>query len=222
MRHHPLLVELHAQNVPMVLVNRRVDGLNVPSVVADDERGIQNLVAHLAGLGHTRIAQLAGPNDTSTGLVRERAFQAAVREAHLAEDRALTVRCKQWSVEAGADATHELLASGLEFTALVGGNDLLALGALGVLAGAGLSCPHDISVTGFNDMPFLDLLSPGLTTVRVPHYDIGAEAARLFLECLDEPARVPRSVVLPTELVVRSSTATVAAGQSQGLLGDPV
>ncbi len=211
MRHHPLLVELRAQNVPIVLVNRRVDGLNVPSVVGDDERGMQDVVAHLTALGHTRIAHLAGPSDTSTALVRERAFHAAVREARLPDDGSLTVRCDRWSAEAGAEATRKLLGSGTDFTAVVGGNDLIALGCLDVLSDAGLSCPDDVSVTGFNDMPFLDRLSPGLTTVRVPHFDIGAEAARMFLECLREPARVPRSVVLPASLVIRASTAEPSA-----------
>jgi LacI family transcriptional regulator len=62
-------------------------------------------------------------------------------------------------------------------------------------------------VVGFNDMPFLDKLRPPLTTVRVPHYAIGAEAARMLVETIDEPNRHPRSLLLPLSLVVRQSTA---------------
>src|SRR5689334_3101660 len=77
-REHPLLVRLHEAGVKMVLVNRRVDGLELPSVTADDNAGVQMAVSHLAGLGHTRIAHLAGPQGTSTGVARARAFRHAI------------------------------------------------------------------------------------------------------------------------------------------------
>jgi LacI family transcriptional regulator len=102
---------------------------------------------------------------------------------------------------------NQLLDSGVEFTAVLAGNDLLALGCYDALAGHGLSCPNDVSVVGFNDMPFVDKFAPPLTTVRIPHYEIGAAAARLLLEELREPGRYPRSVVLPLTLSVRDSTA---------------
>jgi LacI family transcriptional regulator len=92
-------------------------------------------------------------------------------------------------------------------TAVVAGNDLIALGCYDVFAERGLSCPDDVSVVGFNDMPFLDKLGPPLTSVRVPHHDIGAEAARMLLGCVEDPARSPRSLLLPATLVRRGSTA---------------
>ena len=94
-----------------------------------------------------------------------------------------------------------------QFTAIVAGNDLIALGCYDVFAERGISCPDDVSVVGFNDMPFLDKLRPPLTTVSVPHYAIGAEAARMLIETIDEPDRHPRSLMLPLSLVVRQSTA---------------
>ncbi len=87
------------------------------------------------------------------------------------------------------------------------GNDLLALGCYDVMAEAGLRCPEDISVVGFNDIPFLDKLRPPLTTVAVPHQEIGAEAARLLLDAITDESRPARSVLLPLHLVVRGSTA---------------
>jgi LacI family transcriptional regulator len=86
-------------------------------------------------------------------------------------------------------------------------NDLIALGALTTLGAHGLRCPDDLSMIGFNDMPFLEYMDPPLTTVRVPHYDLGSEAARLLLERLAEPDAEVRSVRLPARLVVRRSTA---------------
>ena len=90
-------------------------------------------------------------------------------------------------------------------------NDLLALGCYDVFAERGLSCPGDVSVVGFNEMPFLDKMRPPLTTVSIPHYEIGFEAGRLLLDSIDEPHRHPRSILLPASLVVRQSTGPPAA-----------
>ena len=117
--------------------------------------------------------------------------------------------CKEWSQAAGAEGAGRLLDSGAEFTAVLAGNDLLALGCYDALAQRNLRCPQDVSVVGFNDIPFIDRVSPALTSVRIPQYDIGAEAARLLLEELREPGRHPRSIILPLKLCVRGSTATV-------------
>ncbi len=204
---HPLLHQLHDQGVRMVLVNRRADGLDVPCVSADDATGVSLAVKHLAELGHRRIAHLAGPQATSTGVIRSRAFRTAVVDHELDEDPSLVVACNYWSEDEGAKALRKLLDSGTDFTAVVAGNDLIALGCYDVFAERAISCPDDISVVGFNDMPFLDKLRPPLTTVAVPHQQIGVEAARMLLELIDEPERPSRSVLLPLSLAVRGSTA---------------
>ena len=209
-REHPLLARLHRQGVRMVLVNRRVDGLDLPSVTADDDAGIGMAVTHLAELGHRRIAHLAGPQMTSTGVVRARAFRHAIRDHGLDDDPSLTVECGYWSEAEGAAALRRLLDSGADFTAVVAGNDLIALGCYDVFAERGLTCPGDISVVGFNEMPFLDKMNPPLTTVAIPHYEIGSEAARLLLDTIEEPDRHPRSVLLGPSLTVRNSTAPPA------------
>jgi LacI family transcriptional regulator len=205
-RTHPLLVRLHQQGVRMVLVNRRVDELDLPTVTADDDAGVAMAVSHLAALGHTRIAHLAGPMDTSTGVVRARAFRHAIRDHGLADDPALIVEAGYWSEAEGATALRTLLERDIRFTAVVAGNDLIALGCYDVFAELGIRCPGDISVVGFNDMPFLDKMNPPLTTVRIPQYEIGGEAARLLLDTIDDPERHARSVLLPPSLVVRAST----------------
>jgi LacI family transcriptional regulator len=94
---------------------------------------------------------------------------------------------------------------------VVAGNDLIALGCYDVFAERGIDCPGEMSVVGFNDMPFLDKLAPPLTTVAIPHQQIGAEAARLLLDAISEPDRPARSVLLPLTLVVRGSTAPPAS-----------
>ncbi|MDF1604240.1 LacI family DNA-binding transcriptional regulator [Nocardioides sp. YIM 152315] len=204
---HPLLGQLRREGVLMVMVNRRPESVDVPSITPDDATGIELAVRHLVELGHRRIAHLAGPLNTSTGLVRARAFRSAVRDLGLEDDPALVAHCDYWSEDAGAAALRALLDSGTEFTAVVAGNDLIALGCYDVFAERDIDCPRDVSVVGFNDMPFLDKLRPPLTTVSVPHQQIGGEAARLLLDAIADPTRPSRSVLLPLTLVVRGSTA---------------
>jgi len=204
---HPLLDQLHAQGTRMVLVNRRTEGLSVPSVAPDDTTGIELAMAHLAGLGHRRVLHLAGPPSTSTGRLRARAYQNCVRSLGLVEDPRLLRVCDHWKEADGAAAMRRVMDEGVEFTAVVAGNDLIALGCYDVFAERGIRCPADISVVGFNDMPFVDKLQPPLTTVAIPHYEVGAEAGRLLLGAIEAPARVPRSNLLPPTLAVRGSTA---------------
>lgn len=204
---HPLLDQLVAEGLALVLVNRRHARPDIPSVTADDAAGVEMAVRHLVGLGHRRIAHIAGPQNTSTGQTRLRAFHQALRDNGLEDDPALVVSCPSWTEIEGATALHGLMGSGAEFTAVLAGNDLLALGCLDALAEIGARCPQDMSIVGFNDMPFVDKVSPPLTTVRIPHYSLGAEAAQMLLERLGEPGRQARSVLLPLTLVERQSTA---------------
>jgi LacI family transcriptional regulator len=203
---HPLVDKLAAGDLPVVLVNRRREGLTLPSVIPDDAAGIRLAVAHLAQLGHRRIAHIAGPQDTSTGTARLHAFRAAVREHGLARDQALVTVCGSWSEAEGARALRGLLTGGERFTAVLAGNDMLALGCYDVLAERGIACPAGLSVVGFNDMPFVDKLRPALTTVHIPQYDLGAEAARLLLDQMTNFRREERAVLMPVELAVREST----------------
>jgi len=211
---HPLLDDLHEQGMPMVLINRRLSSNEVPSVTPDDATGAAMAVEHLVSLGHRRIAHIAGPQDTSTGLVRSRGYRDALREHGLEDDAELVRTCAYWTEAEGARALRELLDADVSFTAVLAGNDLLALGCYDVLEERGLRCPDDLSVMGFNDMPFIDKLRPPLTSVRVPHYEVGAEAARMLIETLQDPSRHPRSVLLPLTMKVRQSTAAPTAAPS--------
>jgi LacI family transcriptional regulator len=208
---HPLMRQLHREGVVMVMVNRRPEGVDVPSITPDDAAGVELAVRHLAGLGHTRIAHVAGPQSTSTGVSRARAFRGAVRDLGLDDDPALVTTADSWGEAAGAEGLRRLLEAGVEFTAIFAGNDLIALGCYDVFFERGIECPAEMSVVGFNDMPFLDKLRPPLTTISIPHQQIGAEAARLLLDAIADPTRPARSVLLPLSLVVRGSTAPPAA-----------
>ncbi|HEV2784620.1 MAG TPA: LacI family DNA-binding transcriptional regulator [Actinophytocola sp.] len=201
-----LFIEAHRYGVRIVLVNRRVDGSEIPSVVGDDQHGVAMAVRHLVELGHTRIAHVAGPQDTTTGRTRLRAFRQTLDEAGIGADPALIAVADEFTEARGAKAITTVLNATAPPTAVVAANDLIALGCLDVFAERGLSCPRDVSLVGFNDMPFVDRLAPPLTTVRVPHYQIGAEGARMLLERLGDPELPAKSITLPVSLVVRKST----------------
>ncbi len=205
--HSPLLAEAARAELPVVLVNRLADDYRFPSVSVDNERGIRMAVAHLAGLGHRRIAHIAGPQDTSTGLSRYRGFAAAMADHGLPVPADLVAFAKAYTVQEGLRCCRALLESAAGCTAIAAGNDLLALGCYEALDDMGLSCPADISVVGFNDMPFLDRLRPPLTTVRFPHYQVGTEAAQLLLERIGGPGGPVKVLYLAPEFVVRGSTA---------------
>ncbi|MGY1620356.1 LacI family DNA-binding transcriptional regulator [Geodermatophilus sp. SYSU D00691] len=201
------LAGLHAEGVRMVLVKRLLAGASIPSVTADNAAGVALAVDHLVGLGHTRIAHVAGPESLSTGAVRRRGYLQGLRDHGLPEDPRLVVSCPNSTEEEGARAMAALLDSGVEFTAVIAAHDRSALGIYDVLAARGLRCPDDVSVVGFNDMPLMDKMHPPLTTVRVGHHEMGAEAGRLLLDVFAEPDRPARAVLLRPTLVVRSSTA---------------
>ena len=123
----------------------------------------------------------------------------------------LSVETETYAISEGVRAARRLLMAGEPFTAIVTGNDLLALGALDVLRESRIRCPEQVSVTGFNDLPMMDRVTPALTTVRVPQYEMGREAARLLVEQLEGAPEV-RHLVLPVELVVRDSTTQPPTG----------
>ncbi len=215
MRDHPLLHEAHAQGARAVLVQRSTDTQLFPAVLGDDSSGVEQVIAHLVGLGHRRIAHVAAPQTTSTGFRRARAFRESAADAGLPIADTPTVVGDYLSIEAGAAATREILERYPDVTAIFAANDLMAVGALRALRAAGLSCPQDVSVVGFNDMALAADLAPGLTTIRVPLLDVGRQAAQMLLAELAEPS-TPRQVLMPVQLVPRESSAGPRAGPVRG------
>jgi LacI family transcriptional regulator len=203
----PLLTESARAEVPVVLMNRLAHDHSLPSVSVDNERGVRMAVAHLASLGHTRIAHIAGPQEVSTGLARYRGFVAAMEAHGLRPDPDLVITAKAFSVEEGLRCSRILLERGGGCTAVAAGNDMLAVGCYAAMEESGLDCPADLSVVGFNDMPFIDRLRPPLTTIRFPHYQVGTEAAQLLLERIAGHSGPVKVLFLAPELVVRGSTA---------------
>jgi LacI family transcriptional regulator len=202
-----VLDQARRHGVAVVLINRTDNTRDFPLVTGDDREGVRAAVEHLAGLGHRRIAHLAGPDGVSSATVRRSAFRETIANLGLSAVDTPVVTCAAFTEEGGSAGAEQLLAEHPETTAVLAANDLIALGAMRTLQARGLRCPQDISVVGFNDMRFADAFYPPLTTVHVPHQLMGAEAGRMLLELLDHPDPVVKSVLLPLTLTLRASTA---------------
>ena len=202
-----LLADAAAGGMPLVLVNRSFEDGSVAAVTVDDRKGIGLAVEHVAGLGHRRIGHVAGPQNVSTGHRRYVGFLAAMAEAGLDVPPERVGFSAAFTETEGAQACAAVLAARPRVTGIVAANDRLAMGCYDTLAAEGLRCPEDVSIVGFNDMPFIDRLRPPLTSVRVPQREIGTTAADLLLALLSDAAEPAREILLNPTLVVRGSTA---------------
>lgn len=170
----------------------------------DNAAGIARMVAALAELGHQRIAFLAGPTSLYVSHQRLEGYRRGLAEAGLPYDERLVVRTG-FNREGGALGLDALLAGEASFTAVSAANDLLALGALQRLVELGIEVPTEVSVAGFDDIQTAAMATPGLSTVRLPLHEIGRRAFLYAEELL--AGGEPEREVLPTELVLRGSTA---------------
>lgn len=206
-RNDPVLIHCLEEGLPVVVVNRTDDSGRVSCVVGDSHVAMRLAVAHLIKLGHSHIAHVGGPIELSTGFQRREGFLDAIKGNGLKLSACPVVESDAYSRAAGKVACDALLAKRKTITAIVAGNDLIALGCYDALHAVGLRCPDDVSVIGHNDMPLMDSIAPALTTVHLPLYEMGTRAAALILDTLQGNGGGNVSVVLRPELTIRASTA---------------
>jgi LacI family transcriptional regulator len=199
-----LLDAVERYRLPTVLVNRGLGDRRFSSVVNDDHESVRLVLDHLMALGHRRMAHIAGPSGSSTGLARSQAFSALCRKYKLTSQ---VVQAGAFTREAGMKAATKLLDRSFSPTAIFAANDLIALGALDVLRLRHLKVPADVSLVGHNDMPLVDLIDPPLTTVRVAVNQMGQQAAQMLLALLGDGTQAPVCRMLQPQLIVRGSTA---------------
>ena len=202
--HHPATERLLASlAIPYVLTWALDRSLAHPSIGFDNRAAGRILAEYLLELGHRRIAMISGVtagNDRARN--RLAGVRAALKRAGVALDRVVQA---PYTLQAGRDAFTSLIAR-TRPTAVVCGNDVLAIGAIQEAQRLGFSVPGDLSVAGFDDMEIATVISPALTTMRFPIAQIGAEAARNLLARIGGEAPA-RCLELPIKLVVRGSTA---------------
>lgn len=202
--HLPTMVS--ASTTPIVNACEYFDDPSVTSVFVDNTAAAQEATAYLITLGHRHIAFLSGPMNTPICVDRDAGYERALRAAGLRRNRLLTVN-GDFSVESGIRAVELLFSNRPKFSALFCSNDEMAMGALQTIKARGLRVPEDISVIGFDDIRFARYTDPPLTTVAQPKEDLGREAMTLLLEILGGRGVPARKRILPTQLVVRGSTA---------------
>ncbi|MCX4759740.1 LacI family transcriptional regulator [Streptomyces sp. NBC_01275] len=190
----------------LVLVGRPPLPAGLPATVVeyDNRGGAFQASAHLLSAGHRRILFLGGESALNTAEQRRAGHLDALLAHGASYDEELDVP-GPYTRTSGYLRTRDALRAGLTFTAVFAGTDMVALGVLAALREAGLGVPEDVSVVGFDDVPFAADLTPALTTVRVPYEDLGRSAVRLALE-REERAYQDDHVVLSTQLVIRRST----------------
>lgn len=209
LRTYPLLDTVLEARVPVVLVNRTMDESRLSMVSGDDRQGVGLAVKHLVELGHRKIAFVGAALAASTGFDRHQYFRAWMQSLGVAVDDDLVVFAPWFTKDDGARATNELIGRGKPFTAIVASSDMIALGCYRALREHGLSVPGDVSVIGYNGSRWCDEFNPPLTSIHVPKYDVGRQTARLLLTVLDGVDTSPASVLLPTTLQRRESTAAL-------------
>jgi len=199
-----LLKKVSAE-VPTVLAVRQLPGSGIPAIGHDDVAGGRLAAEHLLSRGHTRLAQLMGPEDIWSFEGRAIGFREAVaRAGATCVDVQDAVRLP--TMEAGGQLARRFLEIADRPTAIFAHNDSIAIGATDRLREAGLDCPRDISIVGYNDVPLTDKISPPLTTIRLPGYELGRLAAELVLTRIEGDEGSVNRVILTPELVVRGST----------------
>lgn len=208
-RSDTVVQDLRRRDVATVLVNRRSDDQTVPAIIGDDHVGIGLAVEHLVDLGHRQIGHVSGPAWVSTGLDRRTAFLWWMDHFNLEPNEDRVTEAEWYRTEPGYKAGLELLTTSPETTAIVAANDLIGLGCYRAIRSLGLEVGTDVSVTGYNDIPLLDLMQPAMTAVRVPYREMGVRAARTLLDTLGaEPPETDDAVIrLAPNLVARASTA---------------
>ncbi len=200
----PTVDECVKNGIPLVLINRNSRRDDVGAVIIDEDYGVRTCLDHLLELGHSRIAHIAGPTETSTGHERLQAFQSYMKLHRL--DSQLIEEAARYTVDDGRKACNTLLNRDDSFTAILAGNDLLALGCIDSLSDAGKTVPDDVSVVGGNDIPMLERMMPPLTTNHIPKYQMGCQATSMLIEKINNESVEPVVLRMQPRLVVRKST----------------
>jgi DNA-binding LacI/PurR family transcriptional regulator len=198
------LRELVRRDVPFVVLGDGVEGLPMNAIRPENRGGSHEAALHLIDHGYRRIACIAGPWGSDHSAERLQGYAEALAERGLAYDGRYVVR-GDFREDSGRDAMLRLLELPAPPDAVLAGNDLMAIGAMGAIRSRGLRIPEDVALIGFDDIRMVAYLEPPLTTVRQPLFEMGALAMRLLLRHIQDDTLPPEMVDLPTQLVVRRS-----------------
>jgi DNA-binding LacI/PurR family transcriptional regulator len=203
------LKRLLKAQVVVVLIGSQIDDPEFDLVMVDNIRAGADAAQHLIDLGHRRIGLICGPRTTSSGLQRYKGYCQAFERNDLPVLEEWVVE-GHFTQEGGYACMQRILSQRPLPTAVFAASDVMALGAKMAIEDAGLCIPEDMSLVGFDDIPKVTWVSPKLSTIAQPRYQMGWEAARLLIDRIEQnisPTR--RKVVMEHKLVVRESTAAI-------------
>lgn len=205
------LEKLRDQRFPYVVIDHQGFDDSSPTVVATNWQGAYDATRYLVELGHTRIGFIAGTPELSSAVERLEGYRAALAGHGIEFDPQL-VQNGDFKQHPGFAAANALLDLKEPPTAIFAANDLSAMGVYEAIRGHNLRIPEDVSVIGFDDIPHTTVMHPPLTTVRQPLIEMGRLATRMLLERIENPDQPARRIVLPTELIIRSSCQPAGGG----------
>jgi DNA-binding LacI/PurR family transcriptional regulator len=199
------IIKLGLEDYPLVLANRLVEEMMIPSVIIDYKEGAYKAVHHLLDQGYHRIGLVNGPQDNWQAQNRLQGYKQALKDEKVEFDSELVVN-KEWSREGGYQGFLELVELPEPPEAIFAANDLLAAGVVEAIKMGGYLIPHDLAVVGFEDTVVTSVIDPPLTTVAQPMYKLGIEAAHKLFSLIKEEELEQQIEVLDCELIIREST----------------
>ncbi|HQW85293.1 MAG TPA: LacI family DNA-binding transcriptional regulator [Ferruginibacter sp.] len=198
--------KIQEKEIPMVVFDRVTTHLKAPSVRIDNEDGGFQATEHLIEQGYKRIAILAGPKNLDISNKRMEGYISALKKHKIKPDTSLIMHC-DFNQDYAYFATEELLSMKKRPDAIFTISDRMAIGAMLAIKKKGLTMPEDIGLVGFNDEPILNLVSPTISSVEQPFFELGKTTAKLFIECMhnkEDMSHVEK--VLKTKLHIRESS----------------
>jgi LacI family transcriptional regulator len=207
MSHRSVEVPALLHNTPIVLLDAEAADPTVSSAVPDEVAGAMTAAGELLGHGHRRIGFINNPDPTLAATGRLEGYKRALGQAGIHIDPALIITATDNGPEGGYWAARQLFALPERPTGLFCFRDLMAMGAYRAAAEAGLRIPQDLSIVGFDNMEFAAGLFPGLTTVALPHYEMGSWGVQQLLALMESPTERAEQVRLSGQLIRRRSVA---------------
>ncbi len=205
----PLLELLRNLHIPTVMIDRRLPGLDVDTIITDNQLGGYFATRHLLDLGHRRIACITGPSSSITPSAdRMPGYRQALEEMGIPFHEEL-VCLGDFHARTGMEITEQLLKLPSPPTAIFACNDLMALGALRAVNKAGLRVPEDLSIVGFDNIDLTNYTNPPLTTISQEQSHLGVMATKTLVDRITDKSLPYLKSVVPTRLIVRESSAPV-------------
>lgn len=193
------------KHIPLVFFDRAVPEIETDKIVVDDFAGGFRVTQHLIDQGYRRIAHLAGPQNLTTYIDRKKGYISALQKNGFEYDESLVI-ISNLTTDEGVSVVQKLMSLSNPPDALFCGNDTTALSAMIYLRDKGIRIPEDIGIVGFSNEPFSKVVSPSISTIAQPGFEMGQKAAELIIRKIENKERTYQTLVLPTELIVRESS----------------